>query len=200
MIYLLLDSSNTFLSVGIKKGNRLIAKTSYQCFQRQSEYMIVEIDKIFKKNKLDIKKIDGVMVSIGPGSYTGIRIALTIAKVISFALSIPIYPISTLEINKIIGDNSIVLFNARSNRSYIAAFSKTKRILKDQVMNNEDVIKYINSHKKYRLVGDLAYLSLKGETIDILDNMNKLFNEIKPVKDANKVKPIYLKESYLWFV
>jgi len=196
MIYLLLDSSNTLLSVGIKKEKKIIDKISYPCFQRQSEYMIVEIDKIFKKNKLDIKKINGVMVSIGPGSYTGIRIALTIAKVICLALSIPIYPVSTLEINKKIDDNSIVLFNARSNRSYIASFSKNKRLLKDQVMNNEDVIKYINKHKDYALIGDLSYLSMKGESVDTLENMNLLFDSIKPIKEINKVKPVYLKESY----
>ncbi len=197
MIYLLLDSSNTLLSVGIKKDKKLLDKISYPCFQRQSEYMIVEIDKIFKKNKLDIKKINGVMVSIGPGSYTGIRIALTIAKVISYALNVPIYPISTLEINKLINKDSIVLFNARSNRSYIASFSKNKRLLKDQVMSNDKVMKYINSHKKFHLIGDLSYLSLKGETIDVLNNMNALFDSIKPIKDPNKVKPIYLKETYL---
>jgi len=197
MIYLLLDSSNTFLSVAIKKDKKLIDKISYSCFQRQSEYMVVEIEKIFKRNKLDLKKIDGVMVSVGPGSYTGIRIALTIAKVICFALSIPIYPISTLEINKKINNNSIVLFNARSNRSYIAAFSKSKRLLKDQVMNNEDLIKFINKHKGYTLIGDLSYLSMKGETVDTLDNMNILFNSVKPIKDINRVKPIYLKETYL---
>jgi len=197
MIYLLLDSSNSLLSVGIKKDKKLIDKISYSCFQRQSEYMIVEIEKIFKRNKLDIKKINGVMVSIGPGSYTGIRIALTIAKVICFALSIPIYPISTLEINKKLDSNSIVLFNARSNRSYIAAFSKSKRLLKDQVMNNEEVLKFIKKHKGYSLIGDLSYLSMKGEAVDSLENMNVLFNMVKPVKDINKVKPVYLKETYL---
>jgi len=197
MIYLLLDSSNSLLSVGIKKDNKLIDKISYSCFQRQSEYMVVEIEKIFKRNNLDIKNINGVMVSIGPGSYTGIRIALTIAKVICFALSIPIYPISTLEINKKLNDNSIVLFNARSNRSYIGVFSKTKRLLKDQVMNNEDVVKYIKTHKSFSLIGDLSYLSMKGESVDTLENMNAIFNIIEPIKDINKVKPVYLKENYL---
>lgn len=197
MIILLLDSSTSFLSVAIKKNNKLIDKISYPCFQRQSEYMIVEIDKIFKRNKLDIKKIDGVMVSIGPGSYTGIRIALTIAKVIAYALNKPIYPVSTLEMNKIIGKDSIVLFNARSNRSYIASFSKSKRLLKDQVMNNEDVREYISKHKKFHLIGDLEYLSIKGEKVDTLENMNRLFNNVKPIKDINKIKPVYLKENYL---
>jgi len=197
MNYLLLDSSNTMLSVGLKKDSKLIDSISYPCFQRQSEYMICEIKKIMKRNKLAFNKLNGVMVSIGPGSYTGIRIALTIAKVMAYALDIPLYPISTIEINKKLNENSIVLFNARSNRSYIGAFTKTKRILKDQAMNNDDVIKFIKAHKNYHLIGDLKYLNLKGEQVNLLENMNKLFSTVKPVKDPNKVKPIYLKDSYL---
>ena len=114
-----------------------------------------------------------------------------------YALKIPLIPLSTLEINKVIGKNSIVLFNARSNRSYIAAFTKTKRILKDQAMNNTDVMKYIKEHPDYVLVGDLSYLNLKGKKVDVLENMKVLMKQVKPVKNPNLAKPIYLKESYL---
>ena len=197
MIYLLLDSSNTYLSVGLVKNSELIDQISYPCFQRQSEYMALEIDRLLKRNHLAPNKINGVVTSVGPGSYTGIRIALTIAKVMCYALKIPLFPLSTLEINKVINKNSIVLFNARSNRSYIAAFTKSKRILKDQAMNNNDVIKYIKSHPDYVLVGDLSYLNLKGKKVDVLKNMTILMKSVKPVKNPNLVKPIYLKESYL---
>lgn len=196
MNYLLLDSSNVYLSVGLVKNDKLIDSISYPCFQQQSEYMVLEIDKLLKRNHITMKKINGVVTSIGPGSYTGIRIALTIAKVMSYALNIPIYPLSTLEINKVINKDSIVLFNARSNRSYIAAFSKSKRFLKDQAMNNVDVMKYIKSHPNYVLVGDLTYLNLKGKKVNVLENMTKLMKQVKPIKNPNLVKPIYLKESY----
>ncbi len=197
MNYLLLDSSNAYLNVGLVKNDKFIEKISYPCFQRQSEYMTLEIDKILKKNKLPMKKLNGVVTSIGPGSYTGIRISLTIAKVIAYALNIPLYALSTLEINKVMNKKSIVLFNARSNRSYIASFNKSKRLIKDQVMNNVDVMKYIKSHKDYLLAGDLSYLNLKGIQVDVLDNMYQLMKKSKPAKDINLVKPIYLKESYL---
>ena len=60
MNYLLLDSSNTYLSVGLVKNNKLVDKISYVCFQRQSEYMAVEINNILKRNKLDPKKIESL--------------------------------------------------------------------------------------------------------------------------------------------
>lgn len=196
MTYLLLDSSNSLLAVGLSQDSKLIDQIAYPCFQQQSEYMVVEISKLLKRHKLNPKKINGIVVTIGPGSYTGLRIALTIAKVMAYALNIPLYPVSTLKANSILNAQSIVLFNARAERSYIAVFNKDKTLFKDQVMNNENVLKLIKKYPKYHLVGDLTYLKLKGEKSDVLTNMAKLVKYIKPVKNVNLVKPIYLKEHY----
>ena len=80
MIDLLLDSSNIDLSVGISKDGVVIDYTSYEAWQCQSEYMIQEIDKLFAKHNISRNDISSVIVNIGPGSYTGIRISLTIAN------------------------------------------------------------------------------------------------------------------------
>lgn len=196
MNYILLDSSFSDLSVGLKKGRKLIDQISYPCFQRQSEFMVYEINNLLKRNHLTMKDINGIVTSIGPGSYTGIRISLTIAKVASLTLKIPIYPLSSLEINKVMDKDSIVLFNARANRSYIASFSKNKRLLKDQVMYNEEVNKYIKSHSRFAISGDASYLNIKSTKVNVLENMSILMNEVKPIKNPHLIKPIYLKESY----
>ena len=62
MIYLLLDSSTTYLSVGLVKDNKLIKKTSYPCFQQQSEFMVEEIAKLLKASKVPVKKINAVVL------------------------------------------------------------------------------------------------------------------------------------------
>ena len=194
MNYLFLDSSNYFLSIGLKK-NDYFDKISYPCSSK-SVYMISEINKILNRNKITIKKINGIIISIGPGSFVGIRTSLTFAKIISFILKIPIYTLSTLEINKKINHNSIVLFDARNERSYIASFNKKKRLLKDQIMSNIKVKKYISKHKNFSLIGNINYLNLKikNEKIDTLENMNYLFKKKKAIYDPNLLKPIYLKK------
>ena len=78
MATLLLDSSNTSLSVGFENNGVLIGFTSYEAWQVQSEHMVPEIDKLMEKLGLSRKDITKVVTSIGPGSYTGVRIALTI--------------------------------------------------------------------------------------------------------------------------
>jgi tRNA threonylcarbamoyladenosine biosynthesis protein TsaB len=97
MFHLLLDSSNQNLSVGLAEKGKLIDEISYDAWQTQSELMIAEIDKLLKKHHATRKDLEAVVVSKGPGSYTGVRIALTIAKTVSFALTIPLYLVSSLE-------------------------------------------------------------------------------------------------------
>ena len=117
--YILLDSSNTSLTVGLCTEKEIIDSTSYEAWQTQSEHMIPELDALLNKHAVDKNNIKGVVVSIGPGSYTGVRIAITISKVIGVSLNVPVYPVSALQILKNHKKPSICLINARSNRSYI---------------------------------------------------------------------------------
>lgn len=163
MIDLLLDSSNRELSIGIAKDGILIDDISYEAWQRQSELMIPELDKMIHKHSIDRTMINSVVVGIGPGSYTGVRISLTIAKVIANTLNIPLYTISSLQMLRDGEKPSICLINARSNRSYIGSYQNDLVILKDSVMKNEEVLEYISQHKDYSICGDVAYLGLEGK-------------------------------------
>lgn len=194
MYSLLLDSSNILLAVGIAKDDKLIDSISYECWQRQSEYMIKEIDNILKKNDVNPKNIDEVIVTLGPGSFTGLRIALTIAKIFGVALNIKIHAISSLEILKDDDKPSICLMNARSNRSYIGVYKNKDVILEDTIFTNEEVLKYIDDHKEYSICGDVEYLGLTKNYGNIFNNMLKIKNENNLVKDVLKLKAIYLKD------
>ncbi|MFA6675612.1 MAG: tRNA (adenosine(37)-N6)-threonylcarbamoyltransferase complex dimerization subunit type 1 TsaB, partial [Bacilli bacterium] len=97
---ILLDSSNTSLTVGLANDDSLLDSISYEAWQTQSEHMIPELDKLMKKHQVNKDDITSVVTAIGPGSYTGVRIALTIAKTIATALKIDLYPVSSLQILK----------------------------------------------------------------------------------------------------
>ena len=91
MYSLILDSSNVELIVGLANDDVKIAEIRYDAWQRQSEFMIQEISNILKRANISPKEIGEVITTIGPGSYTGVRISLTIAKVYAYALKIPLY-------------------------------------------------------------------------------------------------------------
>ena len=140
MATLLLDSSNTSLSVGIEKDHELLGYTSYEAWQVQSEHMIPELDKLLEKHSVSRRDITGVIVSIGPGSYTGVRIALTIAKIIALCCKCPVYPVSSLRVLKNGDLPSICLINARSNRSYFGVYEGEKVIVEDTIKTNDEVL------------------------------------------------------------
>ena len=206
MITLLLDSSNKLLVVGLAKDNKIIDYIIYEAWQRQSEYMINEINNIFTRNNVDPKKVNEIIVTKGPGSYTGLRIALTISKIYGYILNIPVYTLSSLEIlidSKEENINTICLMNARSSRSYIGIYSSNKvTLLEDKVLTNEEVIQLINDNKTYKVSGDISYLKLdlgrinylNLSSLDLLNNMLYLKDEKNKVSNILTLKAIYLKD------
>ena len=194
MINLLLDSSNVYLSVGVMKDDSLLDFTSYESWQTQSENMVPEIDKLLKKHNITRNDIDGVVVAIGPGSYTGVRIALTIAKVMALALDIPVYPVSSLHILKDDDKPSICLINARSGRSYFGVYQGSKVIISDCIKTNDEVIDYINEHKEYSICGDVKYLGFENKNTNVCQQMVSLFKDLKPCENSLGLKPVYMKD------
>ena len=194
MATLLLDSSNTSLSVGFEKEGQLIGYTSFEAWQVQSEYMVPEIDKLMDKLGLTRRDISGIVVSIGPGSYTGVRIALTIAKITSLACSCSIYPVSSLRVLKSGSTPSICVINARSNRSYFGVYEGEKVIIEDTIKTNDEVLEYIKEHPDYYICGNAQYLGYDNVDNNICLQMISLLNVLEPADNDLSVKPVYMKD------
>ena len=193
MITVLLDSSNTNLSAGIARDNLLLESISYEAWQRQSEYMIPELNKLFDKYAVDKNNISEVVVAMGPGSYTGVRIAITIAKTIAVALNAKSYAVSSLRVLKDGDVPSICLINARSGRSYFGVYEGNKILEPDRIMKNDEVMTYIAEHPEYSVCGDVKYLGLEGKATDSIKEMLNLkasLDEVNPLS----LKPVYMKD------
>lgn len=194
MYSILLDSSNTSLSVGFTKEGELVCYSSFECWQEQSEHMIPVIDKLMNDNYISKDDLNKIVVSIGPGSYTGVRIALTIAKVMALALNIPLYPVSSLRVLKDDEKPSICLINARSNRSYFGVYKGNEVIIVDTIKTNDEVLEYIASHKDYSICGNVAYLGFENKNTNICKQMMSLISVLSPISDNLSAKPVYLKD------
>ena len=191
-----LDSSADFLAVGVcKDDNSELLQTTYKCWQSQSEYMLPELEKLCKQGGIDKKEIDKIYVAIGPGSYTGVRIALTIAKTIAVGLNAEVFPISSLQILQAENKKSICLMDARSGRSYFGVYENDKVIENDQIKTNEEVKEYIASHPDYVVCGTSKQLGIPVETLEnnVVQNMHRLRDSFVKIDNALSLKPIYMK-------
>ena len=185
-IILYIDTCTKYMCVGLSKGNELIYKKQYEAFKKQSEFAALEIDKCLKECKVKATELTKIVVTNGPGSYTGIRIGLTLAKVMAKVLNIKLVCLSSLQ--AMCGVNNVsAIIDARSERVYYGRYRNGK------VVEN-DCIKYVKDldiNEDY--VGDDFVINKDVKEIDIINNMFLLRNE-KEVDEIDSVKAIYLKD------
>lgn len=193
MINLLIDTSYNELSVAIASDTEIIDSVNYEAWQRQSEYLVAEIDGLLKKHSLSRKDISAIVASKGPGSYTGVRIALTVAKVMALALNVPLYTVSSLEVLKVNDGPWLCLSNARSSRSYSGLYENGKALRDDGVMTNDEVLSFLKEHPDVTACGHLEYLGLEDNFGDIFKNLLAAKKEEHLEKEPLKVTPVYLK-------
>lgn len=99
MLILAIDTSTKVGAVAIYSEEKgVIAEIILNCGNNHSENIMNAVDALFKMSKSSIKDIDKIAVSIGPGSFTGIRIGVGIAKGLAYSLNKPIVGVNTLDI------------------------------------------------------------------------------------------------------
>ena len=192
MISLCMDSAYKQLVLGLYEDDALLAGISLEAFKKQSETIFVELNKLLGQTKLDYKDIDRIVITKGPGSYTGIRIAMTIAKVLCSQMHKELYTISTMQLYAGLEPSANVILDARSHRAYIAHLEKGKIIGGTQILDLEEVKKFLEAHPG-KVFGD-ALLS-ETETSNFLKNFIDLKAEYQKVENIHALVPDYLKES-----
>ncbi len=134
MILLAIDTSTSSGSIALCTTNpdysdmKIIYQQYLSTNTTHSETLLPEIDNALKKNKLEKRDLSAVLVSIGPGSFTGLRIGLATAKGICTGLKIPLVPFNSLEIlaSNVYGSNQKILsiIDARMNEAYVSIFNR----------------------------------------------------------------------------
>ncbi len=92
-----IDTALDTASVCLAQKEEILALAINENQKNQAAWLHLAIDEILKKNNLRPNQLDAVAVSIGPGSYTGLRVGLATAKGLCYALHIPLIAVSTLK-------------------------------------------------------------------------------------------------------
>ncbi len=196
MLTLCMDTSHTLLVVSLIDDNKVVAKIQKECWKKQSEEIFPALEELLKISNKKVEDIDSIAITEGPGSYTGVRIAMTVAKVFAATKNIDLYTISTLQLYAGLSENTLVLLDARGNRVYSAAYHKGENTL-PLAIRTIDEIKEIYS--SYQIVGDGHLVGVEDKYPDVAENFLALKGEWKKAENVHLVKPEYLKpnESYL---
>jgi tRNA threonylcarbamoyladenosine biosynthesis protein TsaB len=203
-MYLCLETATRNCSVALIKDNILI-----DVFEREeTEFVHAEalhqmMKDLLDRNNLEPSDLNGIAVGIGPGSYTGLRIGVTAAKGLGFALNIGIIPITTGELleNSVRNNSSqipVALIDARRNDAYV--FTKGKwsfATLNEEWRTNLGVEKAI-------FVGDAAFkvqdFMWKEDQLENAAPSAKHFVGLLPSSSTKfeehmaQIEPFYMKE------
>lgn len=194
MISLCMDSAYKQLIVGLYKDNELLDGVAIEAFKKQSETIFVELNQLLSKTGLDYKDIDRVIITDGPGSYTGIRIAMTIAKVLCTQMKKELCCISTMQLYAGLEESANVILDARSKRAYVAHIEKGKIVGKTSILTIDELPSFLEENPG-TLFGD-GYLVGQEETkSDFLKNFIELESEYRVIENIHALVPQYLKES-----
>lgn len=189
MITLCMDTSHTWLVIGLIKDDQVIGKVQEKCWKKQSEELFPRLTALMDECHLQPDDIDQIVISKGPGSYTGVRIAMTVAKVFCAMADKPIYTVSTLLLYA--GKkNCRVVTDARGKRVYTCLFYDGKALEEERAVEIENL-----EIGDGNIVGDGALVGRQDEWPDIVDNFLELKDEWEKHDNVHLVVPEYLKSS-----
>ena len=162
---LFIDTHAELITIALKNKDKLYIKTKESEYSH-SVFTMPMIEEIFKESNSDIKDLKKIIVINGPGSFTGIRIGLSIAKTMAYALKIDINTISSLTAY-LVSDNHKYTRKAviRDNKGYyISAFDENNKVVVEEYYSNIDNLDYPCVENKLSVSKIIDYCSnLKSE-------------------------------------
>lgn len=197
MISLFIDTSTSTLSIGLFKDDILVYSKVITSSEH-SKYTMPAIEEAFTKNNIDPMSVNKILVTNGPGSFTGIRIGVTIAKTYAWACNINVIPISTLKAYALSyeGYNYYVpLIDARRNYAYAAIYDKKyNNILEDTYISMDEL------KDKLKNLDNILVIGKEISNYDIKDpilNIQKIYDYYKDEEGINPhaLLPNYLKKT-----
>lgn len=195
MITLYIDTSSSYLYAGIVKDSNLLVEVNENLGYNLSEMALPKIVEMFEKTKLNASDIDKIIVVNGPGSFTGIRVGLTIAKVFAWSLNIPITTITSLEaMAASVNDNRLLvpIIDARHGFVYAAIYEEDSVLLSPSYIKLEELYRKI-SRECIFITNDS--IELNSKKCNYIPNILTIVNNYvdKEAINAHMVNPEYLK-------
>lgn len=210
---LCIETATTNCSVALSvSGSAIVFKQDFNKQYSHAERLHPYIKEVLQEAKLDLNDLDAVAVSEGPGSYTGLRIGVSAAKGLCYALSIPLISLSTLNIlaREIEVDSGFIIpmLDARRMEAYTAVFDSNYKLVEKvtpTVLNESSFEPYLrqgpvyfvgNSNEKFKEICNHSQANFTHYTLPSAVKMAALAQEKyrhNNFADLAYFEPFYLK-------
>lgn len=150
---LIVDTATKNLYISLIKDDVVLDEYINNESREHSKNIMPEIENILIKNNVDIKEINRIYVGIGPGSYTGVRIGVTVCKMLAWTLNIPLYEFSSLYLMGSNLTNKAVLIDARRGNAFCAEYENDKCIIPEALRSIDEFKELI----KYNIIDEDSF-------------------------------------------
>ncbi|KAA1036564.1 tRNA (adenosine(37)-N6)-threonylcarbamoyltransferase complex dimerization subunit type 1 TsaB [Macrococcus equipercicus] len=202
-----IDTANQPLSVSVSDGIEVLAEFNSAKKINHSITLMPAVDYVMNYAGLEMKDLEGIVVSKGPGSYTGLRIGVTAAKTLAYTLNIPLYAVSSLKaLAATVRMHEFLVvpvIDARRDAVYTGIYRykgvTIETIKEDSYMTIAELNGYLkDQHLPYLFVGmDAVKLEqqLKGPVFYCIPRSVEMRRLIGDAVDVHTFEPTYLRIS-----
>ena len=217
-----IDTAGDVASICLAKDGDLLSIAKNESQKDHASWLHIAIKEIFEKNNLELRSVDAITITGGPGSYTGLRIGMATAKGICYALNKPLISLNTLLVmanaaKKVhkdsFGENADLLcpmIDARRMEVFTAIYTKELQIIKEpaaMTLNETSFDEYLlknsicffgNGSNKFNTIKKhekAIFSDIKADASSMIGLSEKKFAE-KEFADLAYAEPLYLKEFY----
>ncbi|PHK48677.1 tRNA (adenosine(37)-N6)-threonylcarbamoyltransferase complex dimerization subunit type 1 TsaB [Staphylococcus edaphicus] len=207
MNYLLIDTSNQPLSVAVMQDDKVLSEYNTNEKKNHSIQLMPAISKIIDESQINKSELDAIVVAQGPGSYTGLRIGVTVAKTLAYALNTKLYGVSSLKaLAATVKEENILIvpvFDARREAVYTGIYMNQNgyliQMIEDQYLTISELIEMLHDYgEPYQFVGPdterLAEL-LDSTCKPNLPKAKEMKALIQSPTEVHQFKPNYIKIS-----
>lgn len=194
MKILFIDTSTSHINISIIEDNVILFQHCEMVEKDMSSKIVPLIDTAFQHCLFEPSELDKILVVNGPGSFTGIRIGVTVAKIMAWSLQIDVIPVSSLECIASTKSNkkyNVAIIDARRGNVFAGIYDQElNNILEDQLISYEQLLNFVNDD--YEQIS-YDYDFMIDPNIDLLKVINKHLNDL-PI-NPHLLNPNYLKKT-----
>lgn len=195
MKILLIDTSTSNILVSILDENKILYLYNEKIISNMSSKILPIIDNGLKEQNLKLNDINKIFVVNGPGSFTGIRVGVTVAKTIAWTLKKEIVPISSLELIATTNTDKkyvVPMIDARRGNVFAGIYDNNLNCIKeDKLVNLEEFVSNLNNDYEFVSYDKIDNEKVINPNIDVLKIIKKHINDESI--NAHNLNPNYLK-------
>jgi len=179
-----LNTTDKFINLMLQNDDKILFEQTIEEKNKHSELLVLSIEQILKKSKLDYKDLNAISVIKGPGNFMGLRAGISVAKAIDISTKIPIITIDFFELlsfGEDIDKNSLIAIkanlnnyyiqNTKSNERYILKYNEIENQKDAKILTNDETLSKLQNAKKidfnFNNWAKLIYKKYQNKEFDI---------------------------------